>query len=150
MEQNFFKFIHQFYRKTFGTPMGSPISPSLADFVMHDVETDIFKRIDFCIPVYTFLLIPKYKIHYILTLFNSYHKRLLFTSELENNNCLNILNILIIKNSDSSISNNWFLNESLSGRFLNYFSLHPLHKKIGIMKNLMDSAILLSDSFEIK
>ena len=64
MEQTFFKFDHQFYRQTFGAPMGSPISPSLADFVMQDLETDIFKRIDFNIPVYfryvddTFLLVP--------------------------------------------------------------------------------------------
>ena len=56
------------------------------------LQTDIFKRIEFDIPVYfryvddTFLLIPKDKIHYILTMFNSYHKRLQFTYELENNN----------------------------------------------------------------
>ena len=108
------KFNHQFYRQTSGTPMGSPISPSLADFVMQNLETDIFKRIDFDIPVYfcyvddTFLFIPKDKIHYSLTMFNSYHKRLQFTYELENNDCLYFLNILVIKNSDSSISTNWF------------------------------------------
>ena len=94
--------------------MGSPISPSLTDFVMQDLETDIFKRIDFDIPVYfryvddTFLLIPKDKIHYILTMFNPYHKRLQFTYELEINNCLHFLNILVIKNSDSNISTNCF------------------------------------------
>ena len=98
MEQTFFKFNHRFYRQTFGTPMGSPISPSLADFVMQDLETDIFKKMEFDIPVYsryvddTFLLIPKDKIHYILTMFNSYHKRLQFTYELEN-----ILTIFSVK-----------------------------------------------------
>ena len=94
--------------------MGSPISPSLADFVMQDLETDIFKRIEFDISFYfryvddTFLLIPEDKIHYILTMFNSYHKRLQFTYELENNNFFNFLNISVIKNSDDSISTNWF------------------------------------------
>ena len=29
MKQTFFKFDHRFYRQTFGTPMGSPIFPSL-------------------------------------------------------------------------------------------------------------------------
>ena len=52
MKQTFFKFHHQFSRQTFGTPMGFPISPSLTDFVMQDLETDIFKRIDFDIPIY--------------------------------------------------------------------------------------------------
>ena len=28
---------------------------------------------------------------------------------------------------------------------MDYYSLHPLHQKIGIIKNLVDSAILLSD-----
>ena len=75
LEQTFFMFNHQFYRQTFGTPMGSPISPILADFVMQDLETDILKRIEFVIPVYfryaddIFLLIPRDKIHYILTMF---------------------------------------------------------------------------------
>ena len=70
MEQTFFKFNHRIYRQTLGTPMGSPISPSLADIVMQDLETDIFKRIEFDIPVYfryvddTFLLI-----HYIKKIF---------------------------------------------------------------------------------
>ena len=152
MEQTFLKFNYRFYRQTFGTRMGSHISPFLADFVMQDLETDIFKKIEFDIPVYfryvddTFLLIPKEKIYYILTMFNSYHKRLQFTYELENNNCLNFLNISVIKNSDNTISTNWFRKETFSGRFLNYFSLHPLHQKIGIIKNLVDFTILLSDN----
>ena len=120
MEQTFFKFNHQFYRQNFGTTMGSPISPSLADFVMQGLETDMFKRIDFDIPVYfryvddTFLLISKDRIHYILTMLNSYHKRLKFTYELENNNCLNFLNILGIKNSNSSISTNSVIRNSIN------------------------------------
>ena len=67
------------------------------------------------------------------------------TYELENNYCLNFLNILFIKNSDNSISTNWFREESFFGRFFNYFFLHLLHQKVGIIKNLVDSASLLSD-----
>ena len=44
MGQNLFKFDHQFYIQTFGIPMGSPISPTLSDFVMRDSETDIFNE----------------------------------------------------------------------------------------------------------
>ena len=56
------------------------------------------------------------------------------------------MNISVIKNSDNSISTNWFRKETFSDRFLNYFSRHPLHQKIGIIKNLVDSPILLSDN----
>ena len=112
MEQTFFQFDHQFYRQTFGTPTGFPISPTLGDFVMHDLETVIFDRLDFDIPVYflyvddTFLLISKDKVLDTLTKFNLYHNRLQFTYEIENNNCLNFLNVLVIRNSDNSISTN--------------------------------------------
>ena len=56
------------------------------------------------------------------------------------------MNISVIKNSDNSISTNWIRKKTFSGRFLNYFSLYPLHQKIGIIKNLVDSAILLNDN----
>ena len=62
--------------------MGSPVSPTLSEFVMQDLETDIFKKIDFNIPIYfqyvddTFLLNPEDKVHDILTILNSYRKRL--------------------------------------------------------------------------
>ena len=93
-----------------------------------DLLRTVFKnRIDFDIPIYfryvddTLLLIPQDKVHDILTIFNSYHKILQFTYEIENNDCLNLKNILVIKNSDDSISTNWFCKKSFSVRFLNYF-----------------------------
>ena len=61
------------------------------------------------------------------------------------NDCLNFLNILVIKNKGNRISTNWFRKKSFSGIFLDYFSSDPLHQKVGIIKNLVDSAILLSD-----
>ena len=48
------------------------------------------------------------------------------------------------QNSDSSISTNWFKKESFSGRFLNYFSLHPLHQKIGIIKILSGFSLVFA------
>ena len=73
-----------------------------------------------------------------------------FTYEIKNNDLLNFKNICVIKNKDNSISTNWFRKKSFSGRFLNYFPLHPLHQKIGIIKNLVDSAILDNDKNSIK
>ena len=79
-------------------------------------------------------------------MFNSYPKRLQFAHELENYNCLNFLNISVIKNRDNSISTNWFRKERFLVDFLIIF-LYIYHiKKIGIIKNLVDSAILLSDN----
>ena len=53
--------------------------------------------------------------------FNSYHSRLKFTYE-----------------------TNWYRKNRYSGRYLNYFSYHPFQQKIAIIKNLVNTAILLS------
>ena len=92
------------------------------------------------------MFILKDKIEEVLTRFNNYHDRLQFTYEIENeHNSINFFNLSIIKNEDNSIKTNWFRKNTYSGRFLNYFSNHPLQHKIGIIKNLVDSAILFAD-----
>ena len=58
---------------------------------MQDLEISCLSQIDFHIPIYlryvdTFLIIPANKIEFLVTLFNSYHDRLRFTYEIENNN----------------------------------------------------------------
>ena len=92
------------------------------------------------------MFIPKDKIEEVLTRFNNYHDRLQFTYEIENeHNSINFLNLTIIKNEDNFIKTNWFRKNTYCGRFINYFSNHPLQHKIGIIKNLVDSAILLAE-----
>ena len=50
----------------------------------------------------------------------------------------------MIKKEDGIIKTNWHKKNTFSGRYLNYFSNHPLQQKIAIIKNLVDTAILLS------
>lgn len=68
MESTFFKFDNCFSKQTYGTPMGFPISGTLADIVMQDLDAEILKKLTFKIPVYyrytdnTFLIITSDKI----------------------------------------------------------------------------------------
>ena len=109
----FFQFDNKYYQQAFGTPMGSPISPILADLVLQDLEEEVLKKFSFSIQAYfqyvddTFLIIPKNKIKEILKNFNSYHSRLNFTYESEIDNTLVFLNLLMIKNDDRTIDTNW-------------------------------------------
>jgi len=48
----FFRFNEEFYEQIFGLPMGSPLSPILADLVIQDLEYNIFNTLTIHIPVY--------------------------------------------------------------------------------------------------
>jgi len=75
--------------------------------------------------------------------FNSFHKRLQFTIEHENNRCLSFLD-LRLEVRDNKIKIDWFHKKTFSGRFLSYYSNHPICQKIGTIYNLIDRAFLLS------
>jgi len=69
--------------------------------------------------------------------------RLQFIIEFENNRNINFLDLSLYV-VDNKIKINWFHKKTFSGRFLCYFSNHPLCQKIGTIYNLIDRAILLS------
>ncbi|KYN19273.1 hypothetical protein ALC57_08450 [Trachymyrmex cornetzi] len=78
----------------------------------------------------------------ILDAFNSYHPRLKFTME-EGGDSINFLDVTLMKEGNHII-NDWYRKPTFSGRFLNYYSCHPLSQKIGTIFGLIDRIILLS------
>ena len=91
------------------------------------------------------MIVKKDKLHPILDTFNSFHPKIQFTHELENNNRLNFLDILLIKNTDGSVSTDIYKKPTFSGRYLNFLSNHSTSTKIGIIKNLLHKILQLSD-----
>jgi len=145
-----FTFEGRIYEQIYGSPMGSPLSPILADLVMEDLETYCLSRLDFNVHTFhryvddIFMIIPAEKLNSVLTTFNSYHPRLKFTYELEKNNKLNFLNTSVIRENGNIITN-WFRKPTFSGRYINFYSNHPTQYKVNTVTNLVDQAILLSD-----
>jgi len=145
-----FTFNGNYFDQIHGSPMGSPLSPILADIVMDDLEINCLKKLDFTVHTYyryvddIFLIIPDKKLDNVVTTFNDYHPRLKFTYELENNNRLNFLDVMIVKTNNRLISD-WYRKPTFSGRYINYYSNHPLQYKLNTITNLVDHAILLSD-----
>jgi len=149
LSSTYFTFGNRIYKQIFGTPMGSPLSPIVADIVMRDLEENILNSLNIRPILYyryvddIILTAPKDEIQLILDRFNSYHYRLKFTLETEVNHCLNFLDITLIR-KDTKIITDWFHKSTFSGRYLSFFSNHPTCHKVGTIYSLVDHAIKLS------
>jgi len=98
LSSTYFTFNSKIYKQTFGTsPMGSLLSPIVADLVMQDLKENILNSLNIRLPMYyrymddIILSAPEDEIHNILEKFNSYHHRLKFTMEMEVNRRLSFL-----------------------------------------------------------
>lgn len=117
---------------------------------METLLNTVLENISFPIPVIRkyvddlFLLIPADKIDETLEAFNSYHPKIQFTVESENNGRLPYLDMTVVRQQDHSIRTEWFIKEIASGRQLNYLSMHPLRQKINLIHNFIDRVNKLS------
>jgi len=102
----YFTFNNVIYKQTFGTPMGSPLSPVIADIVMRDLENDCLRKLNF-----------------ELTLYYRYVDDIVLTSPVDRS--INFLDLrLTITNNIIYID--WFQKKTFSGRFLSFHSNHPM------------------------
>lgn len=109
LTSTYFTFNDIIYGQTFGTPMGSPLSPIIADIVLQDIENKALYKLKFNIPIYyryvddIFLVTKRDRINNIVETFNSYHSRLQFTYEVESEGRISFLDLMII-NINNQIS----------------------------------------------
>ena len=150
LRSTFFKFNNIIYQQTFGTPMGSPLSPVIADIVLQDLESRALGTLDFVLPFYfryvddVVCAAPSDSLEHVLNVFNSFHPRLQFTLEVGELNTLNFLDVsLIIR--DNHIIFDLYRKPSFSGRYLNFWSQHPVCQKRGTVIGLVDRVFHLSD-----
>jgi len=87
LNSTFFTFNGKIYQQTFGAPMGSPLSPIMADIILQDLENKAIRYIPFNIPFYykyvddIALAASSSMFGRVLDIFNSFHPRLQFTVE---------------------------------------------------------------------
>jgi len=133
LDSTFFIFDNQIYKQNFGTPMGSPLSPVIADIVMQNLENSVLRTADFHIPIYhryvddILMAVPKNKINWVLEAFNSFNSRLQFMLEVGDDR-INFLDTTIILHNNK-IKLDWYHKPTDSGRYLNYYSQHPPKKE---------------------
>jgi len=101
-ESTYFTFNNTIYRQKFGTPMGSPLSPIIADLVLRDIESRAINALNVTLPIYfryvddILLAAPSDSVNDIVNTFNSFHPRLQFTLEVGGDK-LNFLDVTIVK-----------------------------------------------------
>jgi len=149
MESTFFTFNKIIYKQIFGTPMGSPLSPIIADLVMQDIETKAIEKLPCALPFFyryvddIILAVPIDLVDCVLNTFNLIHRRLQFIMEREKEGRIGFLEILIIREHRNFIFDIYH-KPTFSGKFLNFHSHHPISHKKGLIISLTDKIVKLS------
>jgi len=148
LESIYFSFNDVIYRQNFGTPMGSPLSPIIADLELRDIESRDINILNVPLPIYVryvddiLLAAPSDSVNKIVNIFNSFHPRLRFTLEVGGDK-LNFLDVTILK-LNGNLEFHWFHKPTFSGRYLNYNFQHALSQKRGTIISMVDRAFILS------
>jgi len=151
LNSTFFKFNNTIYKQIYGTPMGSPLSPIIAEIILRDIEEKAFD-LSVHIPIYyryvddILIASAPEELDNILKVFNSLHDRINFTAEINNNNSINFLNLKITLGDNNKLILDLYSKPTASGRFLNFYSNHPTAHKKGVIFGMIDRIMCLSDN----
>lgn len=89
LECSYFSYRGNYYKQIFGTAMGSPLSPIIADLVMESLLDNVVSRLNFPIPLIKkyvddlVLALPPDKVVEVMNVFNSFNENIQFTYEME-------------------------------------------------------------------
>ena len=152
LDATYLAFRGSFYRQIHGTAMGSPVSVTVANLVMEDVEQralatftnppKVWKRYvdDTCCALAT-SDIDRFHQH-----INSIEPHIQFTVEIETNGQLPFLDLLLRREEDGSISTSVYRKPTNTDRYLDFSSHHPQAHKAAVVRTLMNRAKVLPSS----
>lgn len=150
LENCTFSFNNVIYHQIFGTPMGSPVSPVVADLVMEMIEDEIMKKSTIRTPFYyryvddSCTACPAKRTEELKNTFNSINEHIQFTMEIEKDKQIAFLDTLLIRDDDGFIKTNWYHKDTWSGRYLNFHSSMPFSYKKNTITILTQRMLRLS------
>ena len=132
--------------------MGSPLSPIIANIVMDELLVNCLDRLTFqMLFIYKYVddiicAIPANSVEYTLKVFNEYHPDIQFTVEQEDcNNSVPFLDCRIIRSQEQHLITDWFTKKTYTGRYINFFSNHPINQKINTVTTMRNRILKLSN-----
>lgn len=121
--------------------MGNGLSPICFDIVMSHLQKECIKNLPFDHPFLEryvddiLTCVPDVNsVETILNKFNSFHRELKFTVEIEKDKKILFLVVIFIRTEENKIISNWYNKLSFSERFLNYWSEHTMKQKVNIFR----------------
>ena len=146
LTNTYFSFNGNFYEQKFGTAMGSPVSPIVANIFMQNLETKAVQYSEFIPKVWyryiddTFVIIEKEHEDYFFEHINLINPSIQFTKETESNCQLPFLDVLVLRDSSGYLNTSVYRKPTHTNQFLNFGSNHPLPTRIGVARTLFDRA----------
>ena len=127
--------------------MGSPVSVTVANLVMEDVEE---RTLSTCPhpphPFWkryvddTFTALPEDQVDWFLDHLNMVEPWIKFTMEKESNGSLSFLDTLVTHHDDGSLSTSVYRKKTHTDRYLDFTSHHPLAHNVAVARTLMTRA----------
>lgn len=149
LDNSYFSFNSKYYFQTMGLPMGSPLSPILANIVMDYCLDWIIRVLPF---QFAFIrkyvddiicALPQNEIQETLNIFNSFHPDIQFTVEVESGGSVPFLDTKVIR-TNNQLTVDWYQKPTNSGRFLNFHSCHPMRHKINTLVGMKNRVSRIS------
>ncbi len=144
----YFQFRGNIYRQKFGAAMGSPVSPIVSNLFMEHLEQRAIATAPAaCKPKLwkryvddIFEIIKKGETSNLADHINSVDNtnNIKFTFEEETDGQLSFLDALVIRKPDGSLKLQVYRKQTHTNQYLNFFSHHPLHQKLGVIRTLFD------------
>ncbi|KFD64510.1 hypothetical protein M514_23357 [Trichuris suis] len=150
---NYFLFDNNFYKQSKGAPMGSPLSPVLAEIFMESFERKMFETVDRQLRPRLFkryvddifVIIKNGQEEPFLTFHNSiFPNQIVFTMEKESNNSVPFLDALITRTNEG-LRIRVYRKSTHTDQYLNFSSHHPRSVMRGILAGMINRATHLCD-----
>ena len=153
LDATFLAYRGELYQQSFGTAMGSPVSVTVANLVMEDVESRALSTHPVPPPFWkryvddTLTALPQDEVQHFHEHLNSIEATIQFTIEMESEGTLPFLDTWITHHTDGSLSTTVFRKSTHTDKYLDFQSHHPLAHKVAVARTLFDRAEKICSDF---